>query len=187
MQTAAPRPDGGIGFPGLRLRGDLMGSDDGLALKPYIRESRRIKAEYTIVEQDLARANREARGAEAYRDSVGIGSYRMDFHASTGGGRCEEIPAFPFQIPLGSLLPERVVNLLPAAKNLGTTHVTNSCYRLHPVEWNIGESAGHLAAFALDRQCSPSQVRADARLLEAFQARLVRDGVELAWPRIESY
>src|SRR5690349_23906379 len=25
-------------------------------------------------------------------------------------------------------------NLLPAAKNLGVTHITNGCYRLHPVE-----------------------------------------------------
>ena len=27
--------------------------------------------------------------------------------------------------------------LLPAPKNIGTTHITNGCYRLHPVEWNI--------------------------------------------------
>ena len=33
-------------------------------------------------------------------------------------------------------------NLLPACKNLGVTHITNGCYRLHPVEWNIGEAAG---------------------------------------------
>lgn len=187
MQTAAPRPDGGAGYPGLRLRGDLMGTDDGLAMKPYVRESRRIQAQYTIVEQDLAKADRQARGAKAYRDTVGIGSYRMDFHPSTGGGRCEEIPAYPFQIPLGSLLPVRVQNLLAGAKNLGTTHITNSCYRLHPVEWNIGESAGHLAAFCLARECSPTQVRENSQLLDEFQGRLARDGVELAWPRIDSY
>ena len=28
------------------------------------------------------------------------------------------------------------------------THITNGCYRLHPVEWNIGEAAGALAAHA---------------------------------------
>ena len=50
----------------------------------------------------------------------------------------------PFEIPLGALLPERVENLLPACKNIGTTHITNGCYRLHPVEWNIGEAAGAL-------------------------------------------
>ncbi|MGG2474547.1 FAD-dependent oxidoreductase, partial [Rhizobium sp. BR5] len=34
-------------------------------------------------------------------------------------------------------------------KNIGTTHITNGCYRLHPVEWNIGEVAGMLAAYCL--------------------------------------
>jgi hypothetical protein len=43
----------------------------------------------------------------------------------------------------------RVRNLLPACKNIGATHITNGCYRLHPVEWNIGESAGLLAAFCI--------------------------------------
>ena len=39
MQTEAPRPDGGTGFPGLRLRPDVMGTADGLAQAPYHRES----------------------------------------------------------------------------------------------------------------------------------------------------
>jgi hypothetical protein len=39
---------GGAGFPGLRWRGDLLGSADGLGQAPYLRESRRIKAEYRI-------------------------------------------------------------------------------------------------------------------------------------------
>ena len=43
MQTEAPRPDGGAGWPGLRLRNDIVGTEDGLAKQPYIRESRRVK------------------------------------------------------------------------------------------------------------------------------------------------
>jgi len=39
MQTEAPRHDGGTGYPGLRPRGDALGTDDGLAMYPYIRES----------------------------------------------------------------------------------------------------------------------------------------------------
>ena len=45
----------------------------------------------------------------------------------------------------------RVENLLPACKNIGTTHITNVCYRLHPVEWNIGGAAGLLAALDIER------------------------------------
>src|SRR5690606_7103560 len=85
MQTDAPRPDGGTGFPGLRLRPEIVGTLDGLAKYPYIRESRRIRAEFTVLEQHVgALARREALGeekgarAETFHDTVGIGSYAID-------------------------------------------------------------------------------------------------------------
>ena len=60
---------------------------------------------------------------------------------------------------LGALLPVRVENLLPACKNIGTTHITNGCYRMHPVEWNTGESAGLLAARAIQLKTPPRRIR----------------------------
>ena len=42
---------------------------------------------------------------------------------------------------MGALILVRIRNLLAAAKNIGTTHITNGCFRLHPVEWNTGEAA----------------------------------------------
>jgi hypothetical protein len=187
LQTELPRPDGGTGLPGLRLRGDVMGTTDGFAKAPYIRESRRIEARYRIVEQDLSMAVRGDRGAVAYPDTVGIGMYRIDLHPSTGGDTYIDVASCPFQIPLGALLPVRLRNLLPAGKNIGTTHITNGCYRLHPVEWNIGEVAGALAAHCLENRLEPSQVHADDNRLRAFQDELVVDGVELAWPQIGGY
>ncbi|HEU5486760.1 MAG TPA: FAD-dependent oxidoreductase [Microlunatus sp.] len=187
MQTEAPRSDGGTGFPDLRLRGDVTGTEDGLAMAPYIRESRRIGAQCTIVEQDLSLAVRGDRGAVSYPDSVGIGMYRIDLHPSTGGDPYIDVGASPFQIPLGALLPRRLSNLVAAAKNIGTTHITNGCYRLHPVEWNIGEVAGALAAHCLATGRVPEQVRAVPAHLETFQRQLRADGVELAWPRVAGY
>ena len=183
LQTEAPRPDGGIGWPGLRLRGDLLGTSDGLAMAPYIRESRRILARTTIREQDVSAKFRPGDSlAERYEDSVGLGYYRIDLHPSTGGDNYLDVPSLPFRIPLGALIPQRVTNLLPAAKNIGTTHLTNGCYRLHPVEWNIGEAAGALAAFCLDHKRNPASVHADADTRVAFQRTLTARGVELAWP-----
>ncbi|MDX2040040.1 MAG: FAD-dependent oxidoreductase [Acidobacteriota bacterium] len=183
LQTEAPRADGCAGFPGLRLRGDLTGSEDGLAKMPYIRESRRIQAEFTIVEQHVAEASRPNQTlAERSLDSVGIGYYRIDLHPSTGGDNYIDVGSLPFQIPLGALIPQRMENLLPACKNIGTTHITNGCYRLHPVEWNIGEAAGSLAAFCLERKLAPRQVYRVEPLLTDFQRQLVHQGVELAWP-----
>ena len=50
------------------------------------------------------------------------------------------------------MIPVRVENLLPGGKNLGVTHITNGAFRVHPVEWNVGEAAGILAAFCLERR-----------------------------------
>ena len=192
MQTEAPRPDGGTGWPGLRLRRDIVGTEDGLAKYPYIRESRRICAEFTVTElhvgtdarMEATGKSRDSVNAEAFTDSVGVGSYGLDLHPSSGGDNYIDIGCLPFQIPLGALIPKRVENLLPACKNLGVTHITNGCYRLHPVEWNIGESAGALAAFCIDRKATPRQVRNDEKLLEEFQDRIVTQGVEIEWPSV---
>jgi hypothetical protein len=113
--------------------------------------------------------------------------YRIDLHPSTGGDNYIDVASCPFEIPLGALIPRRVGNLLPAGKNVGTTHITNGCYRLHPVEWNIGEAAGALASFCLDRGVSPRAVREAPGLLEEFQSHLTGHGVELRWPDVCGY
>jgi FAD dependent oxidoreductase len=187
LQTEAPRQDGGTGYPGLRLRGDVTGGRDGLAQAPYIRESRRIQAEYTVVEQDLSLAVRGDKGAVQYADAVGVGMYRIDLHPSTGGDNYLDVGCCPFEIPLGALIPQRMENLLPAGKNIGTTHITNGSYRLHPVEWNIGEVAGSLADFCLTHRVTPRAVRNVPVLLTEFRARLQHDGVELRWPDVSGY
>lgn len=191
MQTEAPRPDGGTGYPGLRLRPDITGTPDGLAMAPYIREARRIRSVVTVTEAHVgATARGVARGApatgEAFFDSVGVGCYRIDLHPSTGLDNYIDIDSLPFTIPLGALLPQRVRNLLPACKNLGTTHITNGCYRLHPVEWNVGEAAGLLASHCLATGAEPHQVRATTQRLEAFKALCMRQGFELAWPAVHA-
>jgi hypothetical protein len=187
LQTEAPRVDGGQGFPGLRLRGDITGTDHGLAMAPYIRESRRIKAVTTVLEQDLSYDVRGEAGAVNYRDSVGTGMYRIDLHPSTGGDNYIDVASCPFEIPLGALLPRRMTNLLPAGKTIGTTHITNGCYRLHPVEWNIGEVAGLLAAWCIKKGTTPHAVQADDRQLEDFQTHLYREGIEIRWPDVRGY
>jgi hypothetical protein len=192
MQTEAPRPDGGAGWKGLRLRADLAGTEDGLAKYPYIRESRRIQAEFTVLEQHvgtdarmkLTGKSRDELTAEPFADSVGVGSYRIDLHPSSGGDNYIDVSSLPFQIPLGALIPKRMENLLPACKNLGVTHITNGCYRLHPVEWNIGESAGLVAAEAVRTGATPRAIRNTQKLLGAFQSHIQAQGVEIAWPRV---
>jgi hypothetical protein len=119
-----------------------------------------------------------------FPDSVGIGSYRIALHPSAGGTNYIDVSSLPFQIPLSALIPKRIENLIPANKNIGTTHITNGCYRLHPVEWNIGEAAGALAAYAIANKKVPNAIRSDKKTLTAFQNRLTAHGFDLAWPKI---
>ena len=191
LQTEAPRDDGGQGWPGLRLRKDVMGTGDGMAKYPYVRESRRIKAHTTVLEQHCGVENRmnvlgleDSKGlrAKRYPDSVGIGHYQIDLHPSTGGDNYIDFAALPFEIPLGALIPLRLKNLIAASKNIGTTHVTNGCYRLHPVEWNIGEVAGILASESIAQATAPEHFFRNKNQLTGFQDALIKRGVEIRWP-----
>ena len=112
--------------------------------------------------------------AAHFADSVGVGWYPIDIHRSGPDDVGASCRTRPFQIPLGALLPVRIANLIAGAKNIGTTHITNGCYRLHPVEWNVGEAAGALAAFALGERMPPAAVREDAGALARFQRRAAR-------------
>jgi hypothetical protein len=61
LQTEAPRPDGGTGWKGMRLRPDVVGTEDGLAKYPYIRASRRIRA---LIRGCRSHGRRSSRGEE---------------------------------------------------------------------------------------------------------------------------
>ncbi len=158
-----------------------MGSDDGLSKHPYIREGRRIRALKTIVEQDVAVIHQPGPRAAHFDDSVGVGWYPIDIHQVSPDEVGASTRTKPFQIPLGALIPLRVENLIAANKNIGTTHITNGCYRLHPVEWNIGEAAGLLAAFAIEQGSTPKAIRQNRQALGSFQKALLGEGVPLCW------
>lgn len=158
-----------------------MGTTDGLAKHPYIREARRIEALRTIVEQDVSAELVDGPRAVPFDDSVGIGWYPIDIHRSGPEDVGVSTRTRPFQIPLGALVPVGLSNLAAGAKNIGTTHITNGCYRLHPVEWNIGEAAGALAAWSLDRGRTPKEIWSDRAETARFQRSLLLEGVPLAW------
>ena len=183
-----PGYQGRPGFPGLRPHPHVFGTEDGLAPYPYIRESRRIQAEFTVLEQHFHTKERPD-GPMPYRDSVGVSGYRIDIHERAGDGRSRTLAMhgqhWVQQIPLGALIPVRLANLIPACKNTGVTHVTNGAFRAHPAEWSIGEAAGALAAWCVQKQVSPRAVRNTPHLLQDFQQRLEARGVELAWKKPE--
>ncbi|KEF43283.1 MAG: hypothetical protein ER33_00635 [Cyanobium sp. CACIAM 14] len=171
----------------LRPRGDLTWTADGIALEPYIREARRGVALTTIRHEDVARRFFPGRArARSFADSVGIGAYHyLDFHPNLTPGHvdlgADGKESLPFTVPLGALIPVATDGLILSAKSIGTTHITNAAYRMHPVEWAIGEAGGRLAAFALAQGVSPRQVACDPALLRRFQTVLTGAGAPIHW------
>jgi len=177
LQHEAPRDDKqGKGYPDLRIAGSATNSADGLSQYPYVREGRRLKALRTVHEQDVV-----TKGARAIRfdDTVGIGDYPIDIHAC---GPAKALPvAKPYQIPLGSLESNNIDNLLGASKGIGTTHITNGAYRVHPTEWAIGDAAGTAAALAVKKHISVKKMESDPSELRDLQRELILSGQPLVW------
>ncbi len=183
LQTECPRDDDPArrGYPELRPRPDFFNTPDGLAPLPYIRESRRLRAQKTVRETDIAAKYNPGPRATPFPDTCGIGDYGIDIHAGGTGDPGLWEPTKPFQIPLGALLPVRITNLVAACKNLGVTHITNGAYRVHPSEWAVGEAAGALAGFCSAQGVTTGAVMADPALLRSYQKLLLGAGVPLFW------
>lgn len=189
LQAHAPREDGrgGSGYPELRLVKELFDTEDGVAPMPYIRESRRIVAMNTIREQDIVTCTFEGEicnsgsRARAFTDTVGIGHYWLDIHPGGSGEPGRFMETKPFQIPAGALVPQGLSNLLAGCKNIGVTHLTNGAYRLHPIEWAIGEAAGTLAALCVQSSIDGQTIIQSRTSLRRLQHTLLRCGAPICW------
>lgn len=134
-----------------------------------------------------------------FPDSVGIGHYAIDFHpcmtlsppdapgnTEREGERRGAGNAYPFQIPLRAMIPQKIDNLLVGGKSIATSHIAAAAYRVHSFEWSSGAAAGTVAAFALENGVAPYQLVDDLPKqepqLEALQRRLNKNGNFTAFP-----
>lgn len=137
--------------------------------------------------------------ATMYPDTVGIGHYAIDFHPcmqyspaeSPGnrerdGVRQGQGGAYPFQIPLRSLIPQNIDNLLVAGKSIAVSYIAAAAYRVHSFEWSAGAAAGTTASFALQRGILPFQlvdeIPSKEPLLIELQQQLVNNGNQIMFP-----
>ena len=180
LRTEAPRDDGGRGYPELRPASEVTGTPDGMALAPYVRESRRIADHEPITLHDIAPRPGHARARE-WRDSVAVGWYHADLHRRVGHPQDAYIATSPFQVPARALSSATVENLLVGAKNICATQVAASATRLHPVEWAVGEAAGVIAATAMLAGVSPRDLLSLPSGVLGVQRTLLRRGAPIAW------
>ena len=189
LQTEAPRPTAARAFPACGCAATSPARADGLARRPTSASPGASGPCTRVVEQDLSLAVRGDKGARAATPTRSASACT----AST----CTPPPAATTtstSAPARSrsrsarCMPRRVENLLPAGKNIGTTHITNGCYRLHPVEWNVGEVAGVLAAYCLNTRRDAARGAATTpQLLADSRHSSTRDGVRAALARRRGY
>ncbi|MDM9383722.1 FAD-dependent oxidoreductase [Chlorogloeopsis sp. ULAP01] len=134
-----------------------------------------------------------------FPDAIGIGHYAIDFHpcmtksppeapgnTERAGERRGAGQAYPFQIALRAMIPQKIDNLLVGGKSIATSHIAAAAYRVHSFEWSSGAAAGTTAAFALKNNVAPYQLvdnlpRPEPQL-EALKRLLEKNGNPTAFP-----
>lgn len=134
-----------------------------------------------------------------YPDSVGIGHYAIDFHpcmneypaekpgnTERAGERRGGGQAYPFQIPLRAMIPQKIDNLIVTGKSIATSHIAAAAYRVHSFEWSSGAAAGVITSDALDSGMMPYQLIDESYIkekkLQSLQKKLNDSGNPTAFP-----
>ncbi|MFN4788649.1 MAG: FAD-dependent oxidoreductase [Pseudanabaena sp.] len=134
-----------------------------------------------------------------YPDAIGIAQYYLDFHpclseypvekagnTERAGVRNGHGAAFPGQIPLRSLIPKKIDNLIVSGKNIAYSYIVAAGYRVHSYEWSVGAAAGTTASFALTEGILPYQLVENLPrvnpLLTKLQQTLVQNNNAIAFP-----
>ncbi|RZM82248.1 FAD-dependent oxidoreductase [Leptolyngbya iicbica] len=126
--------------------------------------------------------------ARIYPDSIGIAQYAIDFHPcmlesppekpgniERPGVRQAHGQAYPTQIPLRALIPQRVDNLLVTGKGLAMSTIAAAAYRVHSYEWSVGVGAAATADFALRNNVLPYQLVDETPMLDPLMYELRRE------------
>ncbi len=120
----------------------------------YVREARRMTGEYIMTENDVL-------GKREVPKPIGMGSYTMDSHniqryvTSEGfvqnEGDIGVHPDHPYQIDMGAVLPLKdECNNLLVPVCVSSSHIAFGSIRMEPVYMILGQSAGTIAAMAVD-------------------------------------
>lgn len=175
-----------------------MGTQSGLSMMPYMREGRRIlgrpaygQDQFMLRENDL-RADMED-GRDFSMTVVGVTHYGIDIHgcryrdqrpsyeASSAPVEDESLIRLT-QIPLESLIPQGVDNVLIGGKGIAATHIANASTRVHYGEWVIGSAAGATAGWLVAQKTEPPLMPVDIipdQLVPQLQQRMVEQGLRI--------
>jgi hypothetical protein len=146
----------------------------------YIREARRMVADYVLTEHNCL-------GHDAVNDSIGLASYAMDSHHVRrfvhqkgfvqNEGDVQVLKIAPYPIPYRSIVPRRAEcgNLLVPVC-LSASHIAYGSVRMEPTFMLLGQSAATAACLALDEQVPVQEVN-----YTQLKNRIVFDNQIVSW------
>ena len=120
-----------------------------LAPRIGVRETRRIRGECVLAENDL-------RDGAFPQDTVAVGGWWLDIWGAHLAEEERDVP--PYGIPYRALVPRGVDGLLVAGKAISVSHIALSAYRVQPSVSATGQAAGVAAAFCARHACQPRDV-----------------------------
>lgn len=150
-----------LGMNNLGLADDEYPTEDLLPMMPYHRESRRIHGLSRFTLNHITKPYDTV--DPLYRTAVAVGDYPVDHHhkAYDGPDSLPKIGFYPipsYGLPVGTIIPEDVDNMLVTEKSISVSNIVNGSTRLQPVVVQIGQAAGAIAAIALKEGVSPADV-----------------------------
>lgn len=175
-----------------------LGTRSGLSMVPYVREGRRILGRSAYGQNSfMIRENDLRYGFLGQRDfsptAVAMHHYAIDIHGCRyrnwlPSGDAVRAPARedlvkPLAIPLESLIPQGVDNLLIGGKAIAVSHIANGSTRIHYGEWQIGAAAGVTAGWLVSPTSSvhsPPEIIPQG-YMGSLQAFMVQQGLKLTW------
>ncbi|MCA8989572.1 MAG: FAD-dependent oxidoreductase [Planctomycetaceae bacterium] len=125
-----------------------------------VRESRRLKGQYILNEDDLMQSRR-------FDDAIATGCWYLDLHpnkttiGSANDFNPTKVQPEPYDIPYRSLVPRDVENLLVAGRCHSATRGAHASTRVTATAMAMGEAAGEAAALAVSTGHSPQEIRGE--------------------------
>ena len=148
-----------LGFKSLGLADDEFPTHDKLPLIPYHRESRRVKGLVRFDVRHIAKPFDAP--SPLYRTGIAVGDYPIDHHHKKNIKAPQHLDFYPvpsFNIPLGSLIPQRISGLIIAEKSISVSNVVNGTTRLQAIALLIGQAAGTLAALSVQQNLDAQEI-----------------------------
>ncbi|MBS7700555.1 MULTISPECIES: FAD-dependent oxidoreductase [unclassified Chelatococcus] len=118
-------------------------SISGMSPRIGIRETRRVVGDYILTEEDVLQARKRS-------DGVAKGCHHVDIHQDgTGQIRIPVADGGSYDIPLASLLPKGLENVVIAGRCLSASREAQGSARVMGSCMAMGQAAGSLTAMAL--------------------------------------